>query len=158
MKLSPYELIRRFPDEESARVHLECARWNSHATCPNCGYIKGQIKQTRSGVKGYYRCSNCLLTYTIRTGTLFERSHVSLDKWLIALYQVHYCPRKISPTCLSRNIDVTEKTARLVLKKIRDLLAQDNNHFIKTHWDCLFDRQGIVKLRASKMSTTSLHL
>ena len=37
---------------------------------------------------GFYRCNQCKEDFTVRTGTIFERSHVPLHKWIYAMYLV----------------------------------------------------------------------
>jgi len=51
--ISAYELLKRFPDANSARKYLESKRWPKGAVCPHCGCAL-RI-QTRKLV-GYYRC------------------------------------------------------------------------------------------------------
>ena len=79
--ISTFELFQMFPDQESARVYFEARRWPDGATCPACG--EAMRIGTRKG--GFYRCNACLLDFTIRTGTIFERSKVPLHKWLYAM-------------------------------------------------------------------------
>ncbi len=125
--ISTYELMKKFPDEESARLYLELRRWNGTPTCPKCGCIDKQYKQTRGGKAGYYRCEHCKSVYTVRTGTIFERSHVPLDKWLFAIYLVLTDRKGISSLQLSKEIGVTQKTAWFMLQRIREACGSDND-------------------------------
>ncbi len=125
--ISTYELMKKFPDEESARLYLELRRWNGTPTCPKCGPIDKQYKQTRGGKAGYYRCEHCKSVYTVRTGTIFERSHVPLDKWLFAIYLVLTDRKGISSLQLSKEIGVTQKTAWFMLQRIREACGSDND-------------------------------
>jgi transposase-like protein len=146
MYLTAYELIKRFPDEKSAMKYLEFVRWRGKPVCPRCGHHKGQYKQRRRCVEGYYRCQHCLLVYTVRTGTLFERSHVSLDKWLFALYCAVKSQHRLSPTALAREIDVTVKTARQLIDRIRSHCVSDRDLFLKQQWSCLFEKPSVLEL------------
>ena len=78
--ISTFQLFEMFPDQESARVYLEGRLWPEGPRCPVCGM--GDRITTRKG--GYYRCNQCKEDFTVRTGTMFERSHTPLDKWLYA--------------------------------------------------------------------------
>ena len=80
--ISTFQLFEMFPTAESARIFLESRIWADGVTCPSCKG-KGNIT-TRKG--GFYRCNPCQLDFTIRTGTIFERSHIPLHKWLYAMY------------------------------------------------------------------------
>jgi transposase-like protein len=80
--ISTFELFQMFPDAESARAYFEAKRWPSGAVCPACK--EDRRIGTRKG--GFYRCNACLTDFTVRTGTIFERSKIPLHKWLYAMY------------------------------------------------------------------------
>ena len=119
--ISTFELFRMFPDQESSRVYFEARRWPDGATGPACGEVK------RIGVRkgGFYRCNACLLDFTIRTGTIFERSKVPLHKWLYAMYLLVTARKGISSLQLSKEIGVTQKTAWFILHRLRDACGDD---------------------------------
>ncbi len=75
--ISTYEFLKQFPNEKAARVHLESRRWNGSPVCPHCN--DAERIQVRK-VIGYFRCLACKKDFTVRTGTIFERSHIGLDK------------------------------------------------------------------------------
>ena len=116
--ISIFELFERFPDEESAKKYLEEKRWGNKPVCPFCG--------KRHGVEGYFECGECGKVYTVRTGTIFERSHVPLHKWIFAFYLVVTSRKGISSMQLSKEIGVTQKTAWFMLQRIRE--ACNSNH------------------------------
>ncbi|PAS94628.1 MAG: IS1595 family transposase [Candidatus Dactylopiibacterium carminicum] len=125
--MSAYQLIKKFPDEESARAHLEAQRWPGGVACPFCGSSGKMYSQTRNGIGGYYRCAECSKTFTLRTGTIFERSHVPLDKWLYAIYLVVTSRKGISSMQLSKELGVTQKTAWFMLQRIREACGNDDD-------------------------------
>src|SRR5271170_4402053 len=69
--ISTFQLFEMFPDAEAARKYLEETMWPHGPVCPECGSLDRIT--TRKG--GYYRCNPCKLDFTIRTGTIFGRSH-----------------------------------------------------------------------------------
>jgi transposase-like protein len=119
-------MMQNFPDADSARIHLETKRWAGNPTCPRCSASNHQYRQKRNGVEGYYLCYNCKMVYTVRTGTIFERSHVPLNKWLFAIYLVVTARKGISSLQLSKEIGVTQKTAWFMLHRIRKASGEDN--------------------------------
>lgn len=119
--ISTFELFQRFPDQESARLYFEAARWPDGAVCPACGEVK-RIG-TRKG--GFYRCNACMSDFTIRTGTIFERSKVPLHKWIYAMYLLVTSRKGISSLQLHSQIGVTQKTAWFMLQRLREACGND---------------------------------
>jgi len=114
--ISTFQLFEIFPDEESARQYLEGRLWRKGPTCPECR--GGERITTRTG--GFYRCNACKLDFTVRTGTIFERSHIPLHKWLYAMYLLVTARKGISSMQLSKEIGVTQKSAWFMLCRLRE--------------------------------------
>ena len=114
--ISLLELFRKFPDAESARVYFEERRWSKGVVCPHCEESERITKRKN----GYYRCNSCKEDFTVRTGTIFERSHVPLSKWLYAMYMLMTARKGISSMQLSKEIGVTQKTAWFMLQRLRE--------------------------------------
>jgi transposase-like protein len=83
------KLNKIYTDDNAAREHLEALLWPEGPTCPHCGNadaarihkLKG--KSTRPGV---YKCRECEKPFSVTVGTVFERSHVPLCKWVYAVH------------------------------------------------------------------------
>jgi len=119
--ISTFQLFSLYPDVETARKYLESRLWKNGATCPKC---KGKEKiTTRKG--GYYRCNSCHLDFTVRTGTIFERSHVPLHKWIYAMYLLVTARKGISSLQLGKEIGITQKSAWFVLQRLREACGGD---------------------------------
>jgi transposase-like protein len=121
LTISSFELFQMFPDQESARAYLEGRLWPQGARCPVCGL--GERITARKG--GYYRCNQCKEDFTVRTGTIFERSHVPLHKWLCAMYMLVTAQKGISRLQLSKEIGITQKSAWFVLQRLREACGSD---------------------------------
>ena len=80
--ISAFQLSEMFPTEDAAGVYIEARRWPAGPVCPFCNDAKRIT--VRKG--GYYRCNACKEDFTVRTGTIFGRSHIPLHKWLHAMY------------------------------------------------------------------------
>ncbi len=122
--ISTFELFQRYPDAESARVYFEERRWKGHVHCPHCG-CDGRISARKGKRIGYYRCGDCKEEFTVRTKTIFERSHVPLHKWLYSMYLVVTSRKGISSLQLSKEIGVTQKTAWFILGRLRKACGGD---------------------------------
>ena len=81
--ISTFQLFEMFPDQETAREYLESRLWPEGPHCPVCQSPENVTARKRAG---FYRCNPCKEDFTVRTGTIFERSKVPLHKWLYAMY------------------------------------------------------------------------
>ncbi|HEY1312198.1 MAG TPA: transposase, partial [Pseudolabrys sp.] len=75
----------QFTNEKAAVAHLEASRWPDGVNCPHCG----SVTVTRMGGEtqaGMFQCNDCRDKFTARTGTVMERSHVPIHKWLLAIH------------------------------------------------------------------------
>lgn len=77
----------RFRNEEAAYRYVEDIVWPDGRVCPRCGVIdkSGPLKgkSTRIGV---YKCYACRKPFTVKVGTIFEKSHVPMHLWLQAMH------------------------------------------------------------------------
>jgi transposase-like protein len=119
--ISTFQLFQKFPDVGTARKYLESRLWPKGVTCPTCQ------KTERIGVRkdGFYRCHTCKLDFTVRTGTIFERSHVPLHKWIYAMYLLVTSRKGISSLQLGKEIGITQKSAWFVLQRLREACGND---------------------------------
>jgi transposase-like protein len=126
--ISIYDFFKLFPDEEAARLHLERKRWGGSPVCPKCGCTEQQYKQKRAGKEGYFLCYHCKAVYTVRTSTIFERSHVPLHKWMYTIYLVVTARKGISSLQLSKELGIRQATAWFMLQRIREACAKDDDN------------------------------
>lgn len=120
--ISTFQLFAMYPDAESARVYLEGRLWPNGPVCPFCK--SGERITARR--RGFYRCNACTEDFTVRTGTVFERSHVPLHKWVYAMYLLVTARKGISSMQLSKEIGVTQKTAWFMLHRLREACGNDS--------------------------------
>ena len=121
LTISTAELFEMFPDQETARKYLEGRLWKNGPVCPQCK--TGDRLTARK--EGFHRCNVCKLDFTVRTGTIFERSHVPLHKWLHAMYLLVTARKGISSMQLSKEISITQKSAWFVLQRLREACGSD---------------------------------
>jgi len=121
--ISTFKLFDTFPDEESARLYLEGRLWPNGVKCPEC---KGGERIT-ARKNGYYRCNSCKHDFTVRTGTIFERSHVPLHKWIYSMYLLVTARKGISSMQLAKEIGITQKSAWFVLHRLREACNDDHS-------------------------------
>ena len=120
--ISTFQLFEMFPDAESARLFLESRIWPDGPVCPTCKASENVTK--RKG--GFYRCNPCKLDFTIRTGTVFERSHIPLNKWLYAMYLLVTARKGISSMQLAKELGIRQSSAWFMLHRLREACGGPN--------------------------------
>lgn len=131
----------RYQDEHAddvARSNLEQQRWGPDIRCPLCGATTPIYHEYREGVPGYYRCRgqpegaigdkaplHMPYVFTVRTGTIMQRSHIALSVWERALALVlphrHALPTPPTAFHLSLELELTEKSLARLTRVIRDM-------------------------------------
>jgi transposase-like protein len=110
-----------FTDEDEARKFLEASRWPDGPVCPFCGQLDSvNPLGGKSMGPGWYYCSTCQDKFTVRVGTLYERSHIPLHKWLMASHLMVASKKGISALQLSRMLGITYKSAWFMCHRIRE--------------------------------------
>lgn len=110
-----------FHDETAARAHLEAIRWPKGTICPLCGCSE-RVKPLggQSMGPGWYFCADCRGKFTVRTGSIYERSHIPLHKWVHAVHLLSASKKGMSAHQLHRMLGVTYKTAWFLAHRIRE--------------------------------------
>ncbi len=115
-----------FTDKNVARKHLEKTRWADGRFCPHCGATEGtSFVRGKKHRPGLYYCNDCQKTFTVTVGTVFERSKVPLNKWLLATHLLTSSKKGMSAHQLHRMLGVTYKTAWFVAHRIREAMKDD---------------------------------
>src|ERR1700704_1110394 len=117
-----------FTDEAKAREWIEASRWPDGPVCPFCGQLDA-VKPLggNSMGPGWYNCSECREKFTVRVGTLYERSHIALHKWLLATHLMTSSKKGISAHQLHRMLGITYKSAWFMCHRIREAMAPAAN-------------------------------
>lgn len=108
------------PTEEQARDRIEQLRWPDGAACPFCRLH--QVTKLNGKREGFFQCNRCRRQFTVRTGTIFERSHVPLSKWLQAVHLLCASKKGMSALQVSRMLGVSYKTAWFLCHRIREAM------------------------------------
>lgn len=119
-----------FTDKDAARRHLEAQRWPHGPYCPHCGNsdqdkIAAVAGKKQSHRDGLYYCNECKGQFTVTVGTVFERSKVPLNKWLLATFLLASSKKGMSSHQLHRMLGVTYKTAWFMTHRIREAMKED---------------------------------
>jgi len=138
--------MEKFATVEAARNYLEAQRWPDGPECPHCGLVGEAYKitpkprtaeieyQTKAELKakrvrkprqGLWKCSGCRKPFTVTVGTIFEDSHIPLNKWVIAVHLLCASKKGMSAHQLHRMLGVTYKSAWFMAHRIRYGMSQE---------------------------------
>jgi transposase-like protein len=132
------DIAKSYHDEDSARAFLEAQRWpDGKAGCPHCGEIGRSYrfppiagKPKKDGEitfrKGLWKCGACRKQFTVTVGTIFEDSHIPLNKWLMAFHLLCSSKKGMSAHQLHRMLGVTYKSAWFMAHRIRYAMSELN--------------------------------
>lgn len=121
------EILNAFQDEESCLEHLEKLRWNQHVVSPFDPASK--VYKCRGRL---YKCKNTGKYFNAKTGTLFHNSKIELRKWYAAIWLVTEGKPGISSVEMAIELNLTQKTAWYIIKRIKAYYALNKPKKTKT--------------------------
>jgi len=114
-----------FQTPELAREWLEKTRWPDGTVCSHCGSLGRAYALKKAG---WYRCAEkeCRKDFTVTTGTVMERSHIPLNKWLMGFYMMSASKKGVSAHQLHRALGLDYKSAWFMCHRIREAMRDDD--------------------------------
>jgi len=109
------QAIKYFSDEQVCIDTVGELRWPNGPVCPKCGSGEHYYLATQKR----WKCKKCGKQFSVKVGTIFEDSPISLDKWLIALWLLVNCKNGVSSYEVGRDLGITQKSAWFVLHRLR---------------------------------------
>lgn len=116
-------LAPHFTDADKAREYLEALRWPNGPVCPHCGTegahyaLKGASHRA-----GLLKCKDCRKQFSVTVGTVFERSKIPLNKWLLAVHLMCASKKAMSSHQIHRMLGVTYNSAWFMTHRIREAM------------------------------------
>ncbi|AFY56389.1 transposase [Rivularia sp. PCC 7116] len=95
---------------------LEQIRWDGKPKCPYCESTNATAYKSEER----YHCNSCYVSFSVTVGTIFHKTHVSLDKWFLAIRLVMNSSGGISVRQLAKEIGVNKNTAASMVRKIKE--------------------------------------
>jgi transposase-like protein len=131
--LSKSEVIQQIPaacsDELAAVEFFEFQRWGNTPACVKCGSIKVyKMTDAKTGERNkrfLWRCRDCKEQYTVRIGTVYEESRIPLRHWAYAFWRACSSKKGVSALEISRNCQISYKSALFLMNRIRFAMAPD---------------------------------
>ena len=117
--------------EEEARRFIEKIRWPDGARCVACGSDQVYLLEGKSTRPGLYKCRSCKAQFTVRVGTIFEDSHIPLNKWVMAFHLMVSSKKGISAKQLQRNLGLSSyQSAWHMAHRIRHAMSSPGGGFL----------------------------
>ena len=108
-----------FSDPDRAFAYAMNYRWgDGKVSCPRCGSEKHAFIKTRR----IWECYGCKKQFSLKVGTIFEDSALSLDKWMMAIWMLTNCKNGVSSYEMARTIGITQKSAWHMLHRIGEAM------------------------------------
>ena len=114
-----------FTDPDAARAHLEALLWPSGTpSCPHCGVVgENTLIKGKSHRPGLYQCNACRKPFSVTVGTVMEKSHIPLNKWVLGFHLMASSKKGISAHQLHRSLGITYKAAWFMAHRIREAMT-----------------------------------
>jgi transposase-like protein len=126
-KLTFEERQQIFSDPEKARSYLESVQWPNGPVCPHCGCSEAYKMSGGSVRNGLWKCKECRKQFTVTVGTIFQGSHIPLNKWLYAVYLMCKSKKSISTNQLHRDLEIAYKSAWFMTHRIREAMSNESD-------------------------------
>jgi transposase-like protein len=112
---------KHFNDEAAAYAYVEARLWANGRPCPHCGVFdrSGALKAKGDRI-GLYKCYACRKPFTVKIGTIFEKSHIQMRDWLYAIHMICSSKKGVSANQLHRTLGITLKSAWFMGHRIRE--------------------------------------
>ena len=112
------QLLQAYPDDTAAEQLFVSRRWPDGVICPCCE--SRSVQEGTAHPQMPYRCRNCQNFFSVRTGTIMQRSKIGYQGWLIAMYRVLTDLNGKGAMQLDRELGITQKSAGLLAHRIRE--------------------------------------
>lgn len=111
-----------YHNADKARDHLEALLWADGPVCPHCK-VRDHASKIKGGRAGLMFCNACRMQFSVTVGTVFERSKIPLNKWVLATHLMSASKTGVSAHQLHRMLDITYKSAWFMCHRIREAMG-----------------------------------
>ena len=120
--LTIVELLRNFPDDETAERWFEKQIWGDEPVCPNCGCMRA-VRSTHPTMP--WRCKDCRKFFSVKKGTVMESAKVGYQAWAIVIYMATTNLKGVSSMKIHRELGITQKTAWHLIQRVREAFVEN---------------------------------
>jgi transposase-like protein len=125
------EAIKYFSDPNNCREYVVRRRWPNGVACPTCGCADVIFLANQNR----WQCRNkhAKRQFSVKIGTIYEESPLGLDKWLTAMWLVVNCKNGVSSCEIARALNITQKSAWFMDRRIRVSLGMESPDKLTGH-------------------------
>lgn len=114
------EMLQKYSTDEKCREILTKLRWPEGVTCSRCKERKVCYLESRK----QFECGSCGYQFSVTTGTIFNDTHLPLDKWFAATYLLCEAKKGMSACQVQRTLGISYKTAWFLCHRIRAAMVE----------------------------------
>src|SRR5271154_4188680 len=114
------DMLQKFSTDEKCREILTKLRWPEGVRCPRCKEDRVCYLESRK----QFECASCGYQFSVTTGTVFNDTHLPLEKWFAATYLLCEAKKGISACQVQRTLGISYKTAWYLCHRIRAAMTQ----------------------------------
>ncbi len=114
------DVINLFDTDEKCREMLVRLRWPDGVECPRC---KMPVVELATAKQLFY-CKDCDYQFTVTAATIFNDSHLPLQKWFLATLLLCEARKGMSANQIKRTLGVSYKTAWYLCHRIRAAMKE----------------------------------
>lgn len=122
---SRYEFMEKYPDEQAATNFFEQRRWGDYPQCPHC--LSHNTARVKNAKPMPHRCRDCRKHFSVRTGTVMERSKIPLHKWLMAIWMLHTARKSVSSIQMAKELGISQQAAWFLQHRIRESMIRQGH-------------------------------
>jgi transposase-like protein len=119
------QVYKKYPTQKDCLALLELIRWKNKPICPYCK----SPNCTPMPKENRYHCNSCNTSFSVTVGTIFHKTKVDLQKWLLAISIILNAKKGISARQLARDLEVNKNTAWYMQMRIRKAMFEQRDLF-----------------------------
>lgn len=120
-------IITTFKTEQDCIAHLEAKRWAKGVVCPYCKSNKIGTHASKDREVARHQCYGCKKTFSVKVGTIFEGTHIELQKWFLLIALMMNAKKSLSACQAARDLGMRRPTVWSMMHRIRKALTQDTD-------------------------------
>jgi len=114
------QLMKMFPDDDTAEQWFISKRWKNGVECPKCTSKYIHTKPGKDVKKTVFRCRSCRKDFSVKTDTVMHSSPIGFQQWAFGFYLLSTGLKSVLSLKLHRDLGITRKSAWFMAHRIRE--------------------------------------